>query len=65
MIVACLISIIISGTPEDHIVTGIVKSYQPGYYVIDVSNAVSDFEDLSGDYSKIKVNESDCLARSR
>lgn len=64
MIVACLLSIIIQGEFEEHIVTGeVLKVYEDGY-IVDLSNSVSGFNG-SGDYSHFAVPKERCSVRMK
>lgn len=63
MILACLISITISGVSEQHLVTGKLKSYKQGVITADFSNAVSGLDNVSGVYDNVAVDEENCTAR--
>ena len=59
MIIACLLTIMIQGEFEEHIVTGnVIKSY-PTYYIADFSNSVSGLNG-TGNYKRFIIPENRC-----
>ena len=62
MIIACLLSILVNGEFEDHIITGnVIKAYQDGY-IVDFSNSVSGLNG-TGDYHRFSVPKDRCEVR--
>jgi hypothetical protein len=64
MIIACLIYVTVNGSLFRTVATGTMREHHGNEFVVDFSNAVSNFQHVEGDYTKVIVTEDDCAWKS-
>lgn len=65
MIIACMIYVMINGNYETFLATGKYKKSVENYYIADFSNATSEIEGASGDYSNLLIIKENCTTAMR
>lgn len=63
MIIVCLVSIFINGTPEDRIMSGDLVQELPYAYIVNFTHASDSIEGVTGNYENVRVYKDDCSVR--
>lgn len=58
--IACIIPITMFGQPDVAAMSGYLVKEESRIYIVDFSNAASAITSIEGDYSKVRINKSEC-----